>query len=108
MDHTIVPNAPLRIDVESVPPVLVITLQGELDAGCAGLVRDITLGDLSHTTFIVVDLAPLTFSDSTGMRALLDLRAGNQTPDREVRIVNACPLIQRLCSLMGEEHAVSA
>ncbi len=107
MSQTVMEDGALRIVLESTPSVVVVSLVGQLDLASARLVRAVASEDLGRATPIMIDLQHLTFSDSTGMLALLDLQAEHQAHDREVRIVNACPLIRRLSALMGQEKALA-
>lgn len=71
------PRAPdLSVDVFQSGRTTVVTVAGELDLASVGLVEQ-ALPEIRPGARLVLDLRPLTFMDSTGLRLLmqLDLRA---------------------------------
>ena len=72
--------APLRIAVDASGPTVVVTVGGDLDYPCAETLRD-TLDDVLRAGpgSVTVDVAGLTFIDSTGLAVLLHAwRAGQE------------------------------
>jgi anti-sigma B factor antagonist len=65
-------RAPLKIDVESTEQRTLVTLSGELDASTASALYD-KLSDLEvqDTHNVVLDLAQVTFMDSTGLAVIV-------------------------------------
>jgi anti-sigma B factor antagonist len=103
------PEAPiLSIVLDVTPTVLLVRLRGELDLSCVDLVTAVTTVESLEATTVLVDLAELTFCDSAGVDALLDLRAQKTARGCEVRLVNAQPLLRRLFLAVGEDHCLAA
>jgi anti-anti-sigma factor len=74
-------SAPLRVTVDASGPGTVVTVSGDLDYPCADPLRD-TLDDVLRAgpASVTVDVAALTFIDSTGLAVLLHAwRAGQET-----------------------------
>jgi anti-sigma B factor antagonist/stage II sporulation protein AA (anti-sigma F factor antagonist) len=66
----------LEIDVEDVGAGVVATLIGDVDLANAAPLRDRLLAAVPNTAWaLVVDLARLTYLDSSGVRLLFDLAA---------------------------------
>ncbi len=78
----------------------VYALAGELDYVAAEPFADRTLQILAERAEggLVIDMAEVTFIDSTGLRALLDLR-GALPERRRITLANVQPPVQRLLSL---------
>jgi anti-anti-sigma factor len=73
--------APLRVAVDASDPAVVVTVSGDLDYPCADTLRDI-LDDVLRAgpASVTVDVAGLTFIDSTGLAVLLHAwRAGQES-----------------------------
>ncbi len=98
----------LSIVVDVTPTALSVRLRGELDLSCADLVTAVTTVESLEATTVFVDLAELTFCDSAGVDALLELRALQRARGRQVHLVNARPLLRRLFFAVGEEHCLAA
>jgi anti-anti-sigma factor len=86
------------------PEELVVRLSGELDlVSRAGVVEHATkaIGELPALERLVVDLARVTFCDSTGLGALLDI--GRLASDKGAVIVlrDVPPAVSRLLDLAG-------
>jgi anti-anti-sigma factor len=72
-------------------------VEGELDAATAPMIRSI-IEDLDVGTSLL-DLSGLTFVDSSGLHALLDMRRSHPA----VRFVFPSPQLRRLVELTGTE-----
>jgi anti-anti-sigma factor len=98
----------LRLTVDLEPPLLTVRLQGEIDLACADLLDAVTQVELADVTCVVIDLAQLEFSDLAGLRALLGFRSRQLDEARDVRLVNAQPIVRRLFELTGAAEAITA
>ena len=107
MKHTLSEHGTLRVVVDADPPVLLICLVGELDVTGTEAVRAVPTGGWGAISSVRVDLSRLTFSDSAGMQALLELKAKHRALGREVQIVNASPVVRRLCATLGEDSLLA-
>lgn len=79
-----------------------LTPVGELDIATAEVFKDAfraTLADGAPEA-IVVDLGEVTFMDSTGLRALLEMSAAAGPADR-LRLVGGSPAVERLFDIAG-------
>jgi anti-anti-sigma factor len=68
-------------------------LDGELDAATAGEVRKLSAS--LDGLVVRIDLSGLTFVDSSGLHALLDMKRAHPT----VRLIHPSPQMQRLAEL---------
>jgi anti-anti-sigma factor len=83
-----------------VPPSVHVV--GELDCSSAAVVREQLLSALARGTGpFVVDLAALTFVDSSGLRALEEAATAARQRGRSFSVVGAQPSARRLFALCG-------
>jgi len=90
------------IDAALDPPRMTLALRGELDlAGAPSLEREIEALPWPQLAELVVDLAELTFIDSTGLSVLI--RAAHRAAEEGLRfsVVRAPTQPRRLFSLAG-------
>jgi anti-sigma B factor antagonist len=82
------------------PGCLVVALHGELDVDATDAVD--RLADLTDArpSLLTIDLRPLTFVDSTGVRALLVTLGRTRAAGVTLRIVRAGPRVQRVFELL--------
>jgi anti-sigma B factor antagonist len=80
-----------------------LILVGEIDVASADDVYAVGLGVLnsSQCTTLCVDLAGVSFLDSTGLGALLKLRAAAHEAGHDVALRSQTPAISRLLQLTG-------
>lgn len=80
----------------------VVSLRGELDIAAEGeLAAGLALVFAPRTNVLTVDLSELEFLDSTGLRALLRLRAECDAHGCLMRIVRGGPAVQRAFEVSG-------
>jgi len=84
------------IDSRRTGTTIRIAARGELDIASAPLLRD-HVGDAADAEIVLLDLAGITFIDSTGLHALLDAVAAGHG---RVRVV-ASPVCMRLFEITG-------
>ena len=90
-------HSSLDIQIQTQPGATVVTLCGELDLASAPRV-DAALDALDETD-VVVDLRPLTYLDSTGVRLLLRRDREARALGRRFILRPAPPGVQRLFEL---------
>jgi len=84
----------------SEPGCLVVALHGELDVDAVDVVdRLIDLTD-TRPTRLTIDLRPLTFVDSTGVRALLVTVGRARVTEVELTIIRAEPRVHRVFEIL--------
>lgn len=96
------PNEGLAIAAEFAPPRMTLALKGELDlADAPSLEREILALPWSHLTELIVDLAEVTFVDSTGLHVLI--RASQRAAAAGVRfsVVHVPEQPRKLFTLVG-------
>jgi anti-sigma B factor antagonist len=87
----VVPEDPYRIQ-----------LFGELDGSNAGLVEhELELAEASTANRIVLDLGPLAFIDSTGLRVLLMAKRRSDADNDRLRIRRGRDQVMRVLALTG-------
>ena len=91
-------DAHLEISSRRAGTAMLITASGELDMASAPLLRDsIDRDSVDHAELIVLDLAGVSFIDSSGLHALMAL---HDDLGERLRIV-ASPVCARLFELTG-------
>ena len=80
----------------------VVSLQGELDIAAEGeLAAGLGLVLAEPTSVLTVDLRELEFMDSTGLRALLQLRTKCEAGDCRLLLIPGGPTVQRAFDVSG-------
>ncbi|WP_406513984.1 STAS domain-containing protein [Streptomyces sp. NBC_00161] len=95
------------MQVESAPRSVVVRVGGEMDIDWAPLLYEalesvITRPDCPGE--IVVDLAELTFCDSSGLDALLQARLTAEGHGRTIRLHAPSPQVTRLLEVTGTDQ----
>lgn len=82
---------------------MVVELNGELYLASAPALRDRLSADVltKQPTDVVVDLARVTFMDSTALSALITVRNAADGVGASLRVVNPSPFAARLLSITG-------
>jgi anti-anti-sigma factor len=89
----VVPEDPYRIEIS-----------GELDMSNADAVqRELELAEQSTASRIVLDLGPLTFIDSTGLRLLLMAKRRSDLDSDRLRIRPGGDAVTRVLALTGTD-----
>lgn len=84
--------------------VATVTLSGELDEMTAPILSGFWNEVVAQGTRLNVDMAEVTFLNSSGIRALLDGVHHARMVDRQMAITNASPVVRRLLEITGLEH----
>jgi anti-sigma B factor antagonist len=100
-DHHAV--AGLDVEIQAHAGQAILVLRGDLDMATEAQLHDIAVAQLAvqGLTKLELDLAGITFLDSTGVTALLDLR--QQANDRaiDMEILAVSPRAARILALVG-------
>lgn len=92
----------LRIDLRRENDRIVLSLSGELDMANAPALQSALEGpELAETKTVVLDLQPLTFLDSTGLRVILAARELCWRRGQEFAVTPGSAQVQRLLSVTG-------
>ncbi len=92
-------SEPLTVDVRQVGEAQVVTLAGELDLATGRGLAD-TLADIAGPT-VVVDLADVTFMDSSGIGALVRARQRISARGSSMIISRPQPRVAKTLEIMG-------
>jgi anti-anti-sigma factor len=97
-----------EITLESLGPVLVAHLVGEVDLSNVEDIRVVLVDAVSHDTeFLILDLTQTTYLDSTGVRLLFELAERLQGRRQELRlVVDDDTLVQRVVVLTQLDQRV--
>jgi anti-anti-sigma factor len=96
-ERSLSPEAePLRLSTEHVGPAGVVRLGGELDLDGAPRLVDAIRALAASGGPVVVDLSQVAFSDSTGVRTLLDLSLAGDGP---LALLAPSPAVVRVLEL---------
>jgi anti-anti-sigma factor len=85
-----------------------VSLHGELDLACSGLLSPFAAEDSDGLREVVVDIADLEFIDTAGIRALADVQARNLNRGRTVAVNNPTSLVRRIITLFGRADMLPA
>ena len=100
-----VDGAHLEIDTRRDGDHLLVTATGDVDAATAGALDEVPGEASDGVAVIELLLADVTFIDSSGLRALLQLRERATAIDARVVITSASPLVERLLDVTGLREA---
>jgi anti-anti-sigma factor len=93
---------PLEIDVENSDERALVTLSGELDASTASFLydklSDLEVEDVEH---VVLDLAQVTFMDSTGLGVIMTEHKRLQHSKGSLTIFSPPSSVRRLFEITG-------
>jgi anti-sigma B factor antagonist len=79
----------------------VVSLDGELDLATVGILRDAALAELAEYGTVVLDLAGLTFLDSTGIGCWIELRNQAEQTGRTLVLDAMPPSARRTITIAG-------
>jgi anti-sigma B factor antagonist len=95
------PDSPLEVVVRSTRRQAVIELHGELDLSTVGLLESACRSIAADIDVVVVDLRPLEFMDSVGIRALLELASWPDQVGTRVAFVRGSGAVGRVLAMTG-------
>ena len=100
MDHDLEP--PFALTIARNGSHTVVSLRGELDIAAEGeLAAGLGLVLAPPTRVLTVDLRELSFLDSTGLRALLQLRTRCEAHDCRLLLIPGGPTVRRAFDVSG-------
>lgn len=82
----------------------VVRLRGELDMACSGELRESLVAASERSQVVVVDLAELTFIDSSGFLALHEAHTAARDGGSRLVLVSPSRAVSRIVELMGFDH----
>lgn len=99
--------APLDVEIQAQPGQTILVLHGELDTATESRLRNVAMVQLgvSGLAKLGLDLADITFLDSSGISVLVDLR--NQANDRgiDLKILAVSQRAARVLTIVGLAEA---
>jgi anti-sigma B factor antagonist len=90
----------LSIDVVERGEVATVTIAGEIDLDTSDEVGRALTGS-SAANCVDVDLAGVSYIDSTGLRSLLTAKTELEKQGRRLRVTHASSIVNRLCEILG-------
>lgn len=93
--------AQLATSLTTSSPCLCLQVRGELDLHTADQLLADAFPERPDLTTVLVDLGDVSFCDSAGITALLELSERERARGRSVVVVRATPFIWRLMRLCG-------
>jgi anti-sigma B factor antagonist len=98
----------LRIEVRHGTERVIVRMVGELDMATAPLLQSaIDAAELGPKAMVVLDLQQLRFIDSTGLRAVLQVRERCRERGQEFAVTRGSAQVQRLLSVTGVDQHLS-
>jgi anti-sigma B factor antagonist len=105
-DHRVIPPA-LRCDIEVRGTTRIVAVDGEIDLATAPELRDVIRQAFGgHPETLVIDLARVTFIDSSGLHALIDADRRSTAAGIRLIIVPAAADVHRPFSLAGLDQVL--
>lgn len=97
------PTSPFQVHVRADGDEVSLGLVGDLDLSAVECFQSCVEGAVESNDggAVVVDMASLTFIDSTGITALLEVRRRLDTQGRTLRVENISPPAARIFELTG-------
>ena len=86
---------------------LTVQLVGELDLACVELLEDCDHDADPTIREVVVDASELTFIDTAGVRALIEVKTRHSDRGRTVHLVNSVTLVRKVVSLYGRSDLLA-
>jgi anti-anti-sigma factor len=86
---------------EQTPQLARVSLTGELDIGTVAELNEVLRSLVSGEREIVIDLAGLSFVDSSGLRALLLARRAAVADGYELTVTEGPPAVERVLKMTG-------
>jgi anti-sigma B factor antagonist len=80
---------------------LTVVVSGEIDIAVADRLFDTVLAQLPDEPVLVLDLAGVTFCDSSGIRTLVRLHDHQAEAGRTMRLVNTSDVVRRVLEASG-------
>jgi len=84
-----------RLDGEAV----LITVRGEFDLAEVELFQQTVRTAIEGAQAVGIDMAGVSFIDSSGLRAMLQCRADAESAGKKLRLVDSSPVVARLLEL---------
>jgi anti-sigma B factor antagonist len=101
----------LTIAISLGPDRARVFLRGEFDLATAPLLHkridDLLAGNGQHRSLMLIDLAEVTFCDSSGLRVLLQIGDRCQRVGTTLRITNVPANIHRVFEITGTTHVLN-
>ena len=93
---------PFRLELEPHRATIIVTAHGEIDIATAGEVGA-KLREVMEAGFerVVLDLREVSFIDSSGLRAVIEARAGSTEAEVEFALIPGPESVQRLFEVTG-------
>lgn len=93
----------LDVEVQTHGGQMLLVLHGELDLGNEAQLHDVVMAQLSahNPTTLRLDLADITFLDSSGINALLDIRKYAASHGIDVEFVAVSRRVARILTIVG-------
>ncbi|MFJ3714286.1 STAS domain-containing protein [Streptomyces sp. NPDC090057] len=97
----------LEVVTSTTDGVTVVSAAGEIDHGSAGrLVRALDVSGLGERPRVIVDMARVTFIDSSGINVLLAAHRDLTAADGWLRLANASAYVLRTLQIVGIDTLV--
>jgi anti-sigma B factor antagonist len=95
-----------HVDIRRGTGRMILELRGELDMASSGLLEEVLAeADLGDSDAVVLDLSGVSFTDSTGLKAIFKVRKAVRDGGRSFAVTRGSTQVQRLLTLTRlDEH----
>lgn len=97
--HSSAPSSDLKLEVESSPAGIQVRCSGKITSSTSGALLNQVHPLLSQTKQIVLDLAQISYIDSSGLGMIVRLWSSAQKSGCAFKITNVAPRIKELLSM---------
>ena len=101
-------EVPFSLTTDAREGRLELILCGELDLACSDMLSRLAGEDDADVREVVLDVTDLDFIDTSGVRALADLRTRNEGLGRMVAMTAPSALVRKVMTLMGRVDLLPA
>jgi len=101
------PHQALRLEIQSAPSGVVLAVAGELDSHSSPQLRTTLLGLVADgDEDVVVDLAGVSFCDSTGLGVLVGAHRRMAASERTLAVRSVRPAVRHLLEVSGLDQVL--
>lgn len=87
------------------PGMVILSLHGELDLACNGSLAEAAI-DIPPRAQLILDLAGLSFIDSSGLRTIMSLDLRSRAEGWSLSLARPAPAVRRLLTLCAIDDRV--
>ena len=101
-------QARLHVEHKDIAGAIVLTVTGEIDMDSRSILAEaLSKAAAAHPSVVIVDLAAVTFMDSTGLTTLLVARRDLAGQGGRIALVQVQPPLLRVLNMTGADRVIT-